>query len=324
MTDSSVFSLEHLQASPGSRAAGIVHVTIAGVDVALPAFLVNGVGDGPTLVLTAGIHGGEYPCVEAAARIGRTLDPASLRGRMLIVPSANPIAFRARSIYVTPVDGKNLNRMFPGDAEGTFTEAWARWLFENVIMRGDMYIDLHGGDMIEALVPFVSFNLTGDGEVDVVAEKMARSFGIRAVLVKDDPGGLAGTTYAAAARAGVPALLAEAGGQGVWHEREVNVLRGGVRRVMAAFDMIDPVDDPGEEPEIMAGWHWLTSEADGLFYPTVEVGDHVREGQDLGRVADMFGETRQRVSAPASGEILFLVTSLAMNAGDPLMAIAYP
>lgn len=238
----STLSFADLEAAPGERVQGYTSVTVCDVTVRLPVYLINGTGDGPLLVVSAGIHGGEYPCVEAATRLGRAVDPSQLNGQLLVLPSANPVAFRARSIYVTPVDGLNLNRQFPGDPEGSFTRAWAAWLFENAISRGDMYIDMHGGDMIEALVPFVSFNLTGNEEVDATARRMAEAYGIRAMLVKRNPGPLAGTTYAAAAGAGVPGLLTEAGGQGVWDEE---------------------------------------------------------------------------------GEVLFLVTSLAMNAGDPLMAIAY-
>jgi predicted deacylase len=319
----STLKFGNLKADPGEAAQGWVDVAVKGVDVHLPVYLINGSGDGPRLLVSAGIHGGEYPCVEAATRLGRAVDPAALKGQLIVLPSANPIAFRARSIYVTPVDGLNLNRQFPGDPEGTFTRAWAAWLFENAISKADLYIDMHGGDMIEALVPFVSFNITGDDQVDRTARAMAEAYGIRAMLVKHDAGGLAGTTYAAAARAGIPALLTEAGGQGVWDEENVAILLNGVRRVMHRFDMYEAIPDPGEPAEEMGGWAWLTSEADGLYYPTVSVGDHVEKGQGVGRVADIFGDTLQQIASPVSGEILFLVTSLAMNTGDPLMAIAY-
>lgn len=317
------FTFTSHSAQPGQSDHGFVEIEIRGIIVKLPFYLINGADEGPTLVVTAGIHGGEYPCVEAATRLGRAIDPKKLRGRVLIVPSANPVAFSARSIYVTPVDGLNLNRQFPGDPDGTFTRAWAAWLFRNVIARADLYIDMHGGDMIEALVPFVSFNLTGNEAVDRTARRMAEAYGIRAMLVKRDVGGLGGTTYGAAARDGIPALLTEAGGQGVWTEEEVDILQSGVRRVMSAFEMYEPVDEAGEKAVELGGWEWLRSEHDGLFYPSVGVGEHVTEGQSVGRVADIFGETLQEAHAPVSGEVLFLVTSLAINDGDPLMSIAY-
>ncbi len=315
-------SVGTLVASPGMVVRGLVDVSAAGLTVPLPVFLVNGATDGPTLVVTAGIHGGEYPCVEAAARLGRTLDAAAIRGQVVIVPSANPVAFRSRSIYVTPPDGKNLNREFPGSAGGTFTSAWANWLFENVIRQADAYIDMHGGDMIEALVPFTAWNRTGRPEVDDVTRRMAESYGIVHVVERDLEG-LFGMTHAAAARAGIPALLTEAGGQGVWDEGSVEILQTGVLRVMARLGMTDPFADAVDPVIVHPGWTWLRSEHDGLFYPKVSVGDMVQAGRDLGRVADVWGDTLQSLVAPVAGLVLFEVTSLAMNDGDPLLAIAH-
>lgn len=315
-------ALGGLEAAPGTRVQGFVDVTAAGLSVPLPVFLVNGVEDGPTLVITAGIHGSEYPCVEAAARLGRTLDPAAVRGQVLIVPTANPVAFRARAIYVTPPDGKNLNREFPGSAGGTFTSAWANWLLEHVIKQADAYIDMHGGDMIEALVPFTAWNRTGRPEVDDVSRLMAETYGIVHVVERDLEG-LYGMTHAAAAREGIPALLTEAGGQGVWDEESVRILEEGCRRVMAALDMAAPVPGPVDPVVVHPGWDWLRSEHDGLFYPLVVVGDLVTKGQDLGRIADLWGNTLQSLTAPVDGLVLFEVTSLAMNTGDPLLAIAH-
>jgi predicted deacylase len=321
--------LGDLSAAPGERCSGWVDVVVGDVDVRLPMFLINGAGDGPRLTVTAGIHGSEYPCVEAARRVGMALDPAVMSGEVVIIPLANPIAFSARSIYVTPVDGKNLNRQFPGNPDGSFSEKWADWLFRNVMLGSDAYVDLHGGDMIEALVPFVAYDVVENSSVNAGAERMAQAFGIRYALARTSSGGPSGTTINAAANAGVASLLAEAGGQGVWDEANVEILRSGVLRVLSALEILPKqiaesmiVGDP-IEIEWLEGWAWLRSISDGLFYPTVEVGDMVSEGQPLGRVADMFGETLQELIAPAGGTVLFLVTSLAMNQGDPLMAIAY-
>ncbi|MDA0684720.1 MAG: succinylglutamate desuccinylase/aspartoacylase family protein [Bacteroidetes bacterium] len=320
---SDMLQFNELSAAPGTTTRGWITRDITGIEVKMPVYLVNGSMPGPKLVVTAGIHGGEYPCVEAATRLGRDVDPTKLRGQMIIVPSANPVAFKARSIYITPPDGLNLNRQFPGDPNGTFTQQWADWLFQNVITAGDMYIDMHGGDMIEALVPFVAITTTDNEAANETAEKMARAYGIRAMLVKEGAGPIGGTTTASAAQAGVPALLTEAGGQGVWHEHEVDILQDGMRRVMSAFDMYEAINDPGETAQRLGGWEWLRAEVDGLFYPTVGIGDMVEKGQDMGNICDIFGEELQSSTSPVSGEILFLVTSLAMNSGDPLMAIAY-
>jgi predicted deacylase len=307
-----------LTASPGQKVSEHVSVSVAGIQVRVPLFLINGAHPGPTLVVTAGIHGAEYASIEAALRLGRTLDAGVLRGRVIIAPIANPPAFTARSIYVSPPDGKNLNRQFPGQARGTFSQSLAYWLFEEVIRRADAFVDLHGGDLIEALEPFVIYFHTGDSHVDQVSAELARSFGIHYVIDGDTPG----STYGAAAQAGIPGLLAEAGGQGIWTEETANLLHTGVLRIMAHLGMTDALPAPVEPPVMLQRWEWLNSTADGFFYPKIKVGDYVHAGQDLGCVADVSGAALQAVKAPIDGTVLFLVTALAMNSGDPLVAIA--
>lgn len=322
-TQNSNLTIEELTAKPGERVGETLSLMIAGMPVTLPIFLINGAQPGPTLTLTAGIHGAEYPCVEAALRLGRSLDPATLRGQVIIVPSANPIAFAARSIYITPPDGKNLNRQFPGDSCGTFSQALAHWLFTHVISSGDYYVDLHGGDMIEALVPFGSTAVTGDDALDATAEGLARAFGIPYIVLPTGTGsGIGGATHIAAAAAGIPALLAEAGGQGILDEPSVEILERGVRRVLAHLEMCEPVGPPAEPPRKLTGWSWLRADVAGFYYPTVAVGDEVRQGQPLGKITDAFGNVLQSMEAPQDGVILFLVTSLAISPGDPLLSIA--
>ena len=107
--------------------------------------------------MTAGVHGAEYASIAAALDLGQSLEPNDLRGQVIVVPVMNSPAFRARSIYVSPLDGKNLNRVFPGQALGTASEQIADWVFSNVIRQAEYYVDLHGGDLIEALVPFTIF-----------------------------------------------------------------------------------------------------------------------------------------------------------------------
>jgi len=321
----SYFETDSIEA--GSRTRGLLPLVIEGVSFDLPYFLIRGSAPGSRLVVTAGIHGGEYPCVEAAIRLGRIIRTEDLSGEVLIIPSANPTAFAARSIYVTPADGRNLNREFPGSESGTFTQKWAAWLFEHVISTADAYIDLHGGDMIEALVPFTACYAVENGGVTETSRLMAEAFGIEYALMhpKRSQGGPSGMAVLTAAEAGVPAILAEAGGQGVWHESDVELLVNGVLRVLHRLGMLGTDVAPhAERPVVLSGWSWLRAEAGGLYYPSVGVGDGVEKGQPLGRIADFFGETLQELHAPAHGIVLFLVTSLAINRGDPLLAVAYP
>ncbi len=306
-----------LTAKPGERVFDLLTLHIADQDIQLPLFLINGAEEGPTLAVTAGIHGAEYAGIEAALRFARSLDPASLQGQVIVAPMANPPAFWARSIYVCPLDGKNLNRVFPGDPQGSPSEILAHWLFQNLISRGDYYIDLHGGDMIEALVPFVIYRLSGDDKVDKASASLARSYGFRYVVESKTTGA---TTSAAAAR-GIPSMLAESGGQGIWDEEVVGAHTTGLLRALRHLGMVEG-GQPEEVPtRLLKTFAWLRSEYNGFYHPKTKVGDVVAKGQDLGYIGDYLNNVLQTLEAPISGRILFLVTSLAINQGDPLLAV---
>jgi len=106
---------------------------VEGQPYRLPMWLINGVGEGPSLVVTAGVHAAEYASIAAALELGRSLDPGSLSGRVIVVPVLDMPAFTARSIYVCPLDGKNPNRVFPGNPQGSASEQIADWVFRNVM-----------------------------------------------------------------------------------------------------------------------------------------------------------------------------------------------
>ncbi len=306
-----------LSAGPGEKVYGVNEFAVQGQPYRLPMWLVNGAADGPTLVVTGGVHAAEYASIAAALDLGRSLDPATLRGRAIVVPVMNLPAFTARSIYVCPLDGKNLNRVFPGDAHGTASEQIAAWVFTNVIAQADYYVDLHGGDLVEALVPFTIFFRSGEAHVDHVSLEMAKVFGIHYLVCSETPG----STFCAASRAGIPSILAESGGQGIWTSEDVGRLTSGVDRVMRHFAMIAGAPVEPLPFTLLEQFLWLRSDHDGFWYPAVPVGAAVRNGQDLGAIKDAEGRVLQTATSPADGRVLFIVSSLAINRTDPLLAV---
>ena len=306
-----------LTAEPGEKRYGVNEFPIDGKPYRLPMWLVNGRADGPTLVVTAGVHPAEYASIAAALEFGQMLDAAKVRGRVIVVPVMNLPAFTARSIYICPLDGKNLNRVFPGSASGTASEQIAAWVFENVMKRGDYFVDLHGGDLIEALVPFTIFYRTGETRVDDASLAMAKAFGIPILVSSETPG----STFSSASKAAIPAILAEAGGQGIWKADAVRAHTQGLTRLMRHLKMRSGGPPKPVRCRLLSKFQWLRSAHDGFWYPAVAVGARVRKGQELGRVTDWEGRVSQIAISPSAGQVLFIVSSLAINRTDPLLAV---
>lgn len=306
-----------MKINAGEKKSYIQTIDLGGIPIDLPVFAVNGFHDGPTLVISGGVHGAEYASIAAALQLGQQIQPKDIAGQIVILPVMNIPAFQARSIYVCPLDGINLNRVFPGKAEGGKTEQLAYWVFEHVIRQADYYIDMHGGDLVEALAPFTIYAETGNIEVDKKSLALAEVYGIRDIVKSTSPG----STIAGASAAGIPAILTEVGGQGIWTPDMVQAHVQGVRRVLQWLNIIDGAPIEKMPTRLLDQFVWLSSEVTGYYYPQVQIGDKVTKGQHIGDITSFEGNVLQKVSAPVDGEVLFLVSSLAINRGDPLLSI---
>ncbi len=287
-----------------------------------PLVTITGAHPGPTLFVGAGVHGGEYPAIEAVIRLSRTLDPKSLAGTVILMPVLNLPAFRSRSMFVCPVDNVNPNRVFPGDPEGSYSEQMTHALIHEFVAHADAYLDLHGGDIPEALTPF-SICRGGDVEVDAKARELALAVGLPYVLAVKRPiqAAKGSSSYVAAAECGVPAVLLEAGGVGQLQEEAVEVLIAGVQRALAHLGMANSAVSAVAQPEMLTSFDWVYAQQAGMFYAQVGAGDLLEEGQVIGRVGSLFGETLETVTAPVAGRVLFLTVNPSVAAGGLLMGI---
>ncbi|MBV9358495.1 MAG: succinylglutamate desuccinylase/aspartoacylase family protein [Chloroflexi bacterium] len=286
-----------------------------------PYFSFAGAGPGPTFLLTAGIHAAEYTGIVAAIRLGRLLEPGDLKGTVVIVPLLNRGGFYERLIYVNPEDHDNMNRVFPGSPDGPWSERFAYHLLNEVVVHADYAVDLHAGDMIEDLEPFVIYRQTGVADVDRRAREMVDAYGVRWALKGEVSGERPGMLFAAAAERGVPAMIAESGRCGLLEEEAVARHVRGVQNILRRQGILAGAPAAVEPPHMLSRFEWLRSEYEGIFLPRVRVSQTVAEGEPLGEMIDLLGNRLAEVSAPVGGIVLFTVTSPAIKQGGLLLGI---
>ncbi len=289
-------------------------------DLEHPAFEARGKADGPHVALIGGIHGCEYSSIAAVTKVLTELDPRTLSGSITAVPVVSMQSYVERKPFVTPADGKNLNRSFPGSYDGTYADVLARSIYDELIAPADVLIDLHGGDMVEALEPFSIYE-TGPAADE--ADALAIAFGLPYVVREERrEGGLGGMTTSAAAQAGKPGIIAEAGGCGLLSEDATALLADGVVNALRHLGMLPGDPAPPRRPLHRVGrFDWLRSEDAGWWVPAVRAGEEVHEGTLLGRVRNLWGDVQEDIRSPSDGVVLFLTTSPAVTDDGLLLGL---
>ncbi len=296
------------------------YLEVPGTEVRIPYTDVRGVKDGPTLLLSGGVHGGEYPGIAAAIEVASRLDPQELHGRVMVLHLTNPPAFWGKSQYWNPLDGKNLNRCFPGDPEGSASERMAARVIQE-LRQANYWVDMHGGDIHEELVPFTIFSDHASDEVRKTSEAMARAYGIPRLIRS---GSVAGGSYAAAAELGVPAILPESGQVGQLDPVSQAIHVQGVFDVLHLLGFLEGDPTPHTAPQVYTRFVWSRASQQGFWRPRVHPGDRIALGALAGILHDVYGETLEEVRSPEAGEVLFTASSFAIGADDPLFAVAAP
>lgn len=317
------WTIATLTAEPGAKTSGTVTVDLGTTTAEVPLILIHGSRPGPTVVITGGVHGGEFAGVAAATQLAARLQPGDVLGRIVICPVANPPAVYGGRLNVSPLDGVNINRVFPGDPAGGPTERMAAWLFEHLIPAADAYADLHSGGIDQTLLDFVGYRLTGDDTLDAKNRAMAHAVGYEHVVFGRSADG--GNSHAAANRLGIPAVLIETGQRGDRDPATVRTLLDALHRLLNHLGVLDgPVPPPAATPR---EWEWtgyVESPATGLWYPDAVTGDEVTEGQTIGRVVDPVHGGEHKVTATATGDIVYGMNGLTVVPGTELAAIATP
>jgi predicted deacylase len=284
-----------------------------------PYIAVRGHRPGRAVAVVAAIHGGEYAGVLGAQRLGRVIDPARVHGALLVLPVVNLPAFWERVAFVSPPDGRNLNRAFPGKATGTFSEVLALRLMQDLVAPADAIIDLHGGDIFETLAQHAGYYTLGDAGIDALAREMAEGFGLPWAVAHPRPAAPRGLV-ANAALLGKAAIFAAAGGNALAGDDDVQAVYQGLVNALRALGVLEGMR-PASDVRWLAPGARIVAPGDGLWRPAVALEQQVADGEPLGTLTDLLGHEIARLDAPTSGMVLSFMSALAVRKAELLVTL---
>jgi len=321
-----VFTVGSIKAGPGESVSGYLEVDpLHDEGTRIPVSVIRGKNPGPVLALLAGVHGYEYPGITALQRVRKSVRAEDLSGTLILVHIANPPSFYGRTVYTSPADGKNLNRVFPGKKQGTLSERIADSITQHVIEQADFLVDLHAGDGNEVLRPYVYMPVTGNAELDAASRGMALAFGLDHIVIDEAPllpKDASVYTDQTALTRGVPAITTETGQLGSNDQYWVGLAERGVTNLMRHLGMIKGVVEVNEGVVWLTGYEVIPSPATGIFQASVRDGYAVAENTLLGQLIDAFGDKIADVRAPFAGIVNYVVGTPPVSEGEPLVMIS--
>jgi predicted deacylase len=281
---------------PGSaqRLAWSATELFEGVPVSTPVLVVNGERPGPTLCLTAAVHGDELNGIEMVRRVLHDIDPGKLSGAVIGVPIVNVQGFRRGSRYLP--DRRDLNRYFPGNPNGSAAARIAHALFKEVIAHCDALVDLHTGSFERANLPQIRADLRNPNVVTLTL-----GFGSMVVLHSQPT---VGTLRHAATLADIPAVTVEAGGPSQLELAEVKHGVKGIETLLSTLGMVKKRRLWGDPEPVYYRSSWVRADNGGILLADVSLGSTVRKGDLLGTITDPMNNARSELRSPYSGRII--------------------
>ncbi|WP_105103598.1 succinylglutamate desuccinylase/aspartoacylase family protein [Microbulbifer pacificus] len=276
-----------------------------GVYSATPVLVVNGAEPGPTLCLTAAIHGDELNGIETVRRVMYNLDPKTLKGAVIGVPIVNLQGFHRGSRYLT--DRRDLNRHFPGDKRGSSASRIARSFFNEVVVHCNAIVDLHTGSFYRTNLPQLRGDLT-----DPKVVKLTKGFGSTVVLHSK---GAKGTLRREAVEAGIPTVTLEAGAPMVLDEPSVSHSVKGIRTLLNQLGMVSKFRLWGEPEPVYYNSTWQRATTGGIIFSKVQLGQTVSKGDLLGTVTNPITNVRKEIRSQYNGRILGMAMDQVVQPG---------
>jgi predicted deacylase len=323
------FKFQGTPVKPGTMQHFTVPVKAGDNATFIPITVFNGAKAGPVLGVTAGVHGYEYPPIMAAQQLITTIDPRELKGTVILVQVSNLEGFLKRSPYVNPIDDINLNRAFPGKKNGSITEKIAHFITTEVIGRSDFFVDLHGGDAPEDLMPYAAYySHTKRPEISEKGKQMALALGFDHLIVfatddkkymKDDENSLYCSAEAFKHR--IPSVDIECGRLGKADAHLAEKITAGMINMLKLLTMIDGTPLSNENYITVTQRSWIDAEFTGIFYSEKVAGEYVAKGMEIGTITDFFGKAVGRVRANRDGIILYMLGTPPVNKEDTVVCI---
>lgn len=295
----------------------------------MPVTIISGKEKGPVFTIIAGIHGFEYPPITAVQELIKEIDPKKLKGTLIVVPIANVGSFYKRTPFVNPSDHKNLNNAFPGSETGTSTEQIANYITKQIIPQSDVFLDIHGGDANEDLLPFVCYyNNTSEEKKTLLTSKLSEISGINHIvsypytITKTEPAKYA---FKQASQNGKTALSIEAGKLGNVQTEAVHLIKKAVYNMLNYMEMYSNGTAPVKNPSAvyLNNQEYVKAEVAGIFNSTLKSGDYIKKGDKIGFVSNEFGKVLIEIKSPATGIILYKIGTPPVNKGETVFCIGY-
>ncbi|MDF1729180.1 MAG: succinylglutamate desuccinylase/aspartoacylase family protein [Sulfitobacter sp.] len=310
------FAFAGVSVAAGSRASLTLPVSTLPdhTPVGLGVEVIHGKREGPTVFVSAAVHGDEVIGVEIVRRLLRAPQLNALRGTLLVIPVVNSYGFLSRSRYLP--DRRDLNRCFPGHPSGSLGSRLAHIFLNEVVLRCAFGIDLHSAAIHRMNLPQVRVS-----PKDRRTHRMARDFGAPVVLTSTLR---EGSLRAVAADRGVPILLYEAGEGLRFDEMAVRAGHAGILRVLRGADMLPAkgIAKPKSAPLICTSSQWLRAPAGGLLRTFRAEGEIVAKGDLLATVSDPAGDIEADLSAPEAGILIGRAMLPVVNEGDAIFHLA--
>ncbi len=292
----------------------------------LPISIIKGNTEGPVFTIVAGVHGYEYPPIVAMQKLLKHIKTEKLNGTLIIIPIANIASFFKRTPFINPQDQKNLNNAFPGKKEGSITEKIAFFISTNIIPVSDVFLDVHGGDACEDLMPFVCYyNNTKKPDQTALAKKLSDNSGFQYVvsypytISETEPAKYA---FKQAVQDGKTALSIECGKLGNVQKENVDMIKQGVLNMLETMGMYS--DGTGAHKDItqLNNQTYINASVNGIFYSKHKAGDTVKKDDIVGYTTDEFGTVLEEYKAVNDGIILYMLATPPINVDDTVMCIS--